>query len=61
VFTQRRKTMSNALAPLAAAYGGDAQAMLAKAELDPRRRPETFTLAEYARLADALPRRLGMR
>jgi 16S rRNA (adenine1518-N6/adenine1519-N6)-dimethyltransferase len=53
-FTQRRKTMANALTPLATSRGQDAHAALATAGLDPRRRPETFTLAEYARLADAL-------
>lgn len=54
VFTQRRKTMSNALAPLAASRGLDAHDVLATAGLDPRRRPETFTLGEYASLANAL-------
>ncbi len=54
VFTQRRKTMSNALASLASSRGVDAHDALAKAGLDPKRRPETFTLTEYARLADAL-------
>jgi 16S rRNA (adenine1518-N6/adenine1519-N6)-dimethyltransferase len=56
VFTQRRKTMSNALAPLASSRGLDAHAVLAMAGLDPRRRPETFTLTEYASLAGALAR-----
>lgn len=54
VFTQRRKTMGNALAPLASSRGRDAHVLLAAAELDARRRPETLTLAEYARLADVL-------
>jgi 16S rRNA (adenine1518-N6/adenine1519-N6)-dimethyltransferase len=54
VFTQRRKTMSNALAPLASARGKDARAILAAAGLEPTRRPETFTLIEYATLADVL-------
>jgi 16S rRNA (adenine1518-N6/adenine1519-N6)-dimethyltransferase len=56
VFTQRRKTLSNALAPLASSRGQDAQGILAALGMDPRRRPETFTLAEYASLADALGR-----
>ena len=56
VFTQRRKTISNALTPLATSRGVDARAVLAKAGLDPMRRPETFTLTEYAGLADALGR-----
>jgi 16S rRNA (adenine1518-N6/adenine1519-N6)-dimethyltransferase len=54
VFTQRRKTMSNALEPLASARGKDARAILAAAGLEPRRRPETFTLTEYATLAAVL-------
>jgi 16S rRNA (adenine1518-N6/adenine1519-N6)-dimethyltransferase len=54
VFTQRRKTMSNALAPLAASLGRRARDVLAGAGLDPARRPETLTLAEYARLAAGL-------
>ncbi len=56
VFTQRRKTMGNALASLASARGRDAHELLSAAGLDARRRPETFTLAEYAGLADALVR-----
>ena len=51
VFTQRRKTMSNALAPFASARGLDLRLVLAEAALDPSRRPETFTLSDYARLA----------
>jgi 16S rRNA (adenine1518-N6/adenine1519-N6)-dimethyltransferase len=56
VFTQRRKTMSNALAPFASSRGQDAHELLTAARLDPKRRPETFTLAEYARLASTLVR-----
>jgi 16S rRNA (adenine1518-N6/adenine1519-N6)-dimethyltransferase len=54
VFTQRRKTLSNALTPLASSRGQDVRAVLAAVGLDPRRRPETFTLAEFASLADAM-------
>jgi 16S rRNA (adenine1518-N6/adenine1519-N6)-dimethyltransferase len=54
VFTQRRKTMSNALEPLASARGKDARAILAAAGLEATRRPETFTLTEYATLAAVL-------
>ena len=56
VFTRRRKTLSNAL--LAFEPGSQtplpqpAEA-LARAELDGTRRPETLTIAEFARLADA--------
>jgi 16S rRNA (adenine1518-N6/adenine1519-N6)-dimethyltransferase len=54
VFTQRRKTLGNALAPFATARGVDPRAALAEAGVDPRRRPETLTLADAARLADVL-------
>jgi 16S rRNA (adenine1518-N6/adenine1519-N6)-dimethyltransferase len=55
VFTRRRKTMSNALlaldgSKLAATRPADA---LAAADLDGARRPETLSIAEFARLADA--------
>lgn len=52
VFTQRRKTLGNALKPFAATRGRDAGAALAAAGIDARRRPETLQLAEFARLAD---------
>jgi 16S rRNA (adenine1518-N6/adenine1519-N6)-dimethyltransferase len=54
IFSQRRKTLSNALKPFAAIRGLDAAAMLREANLDGRRRPETLDLAELARLT--LPR-----
>lgn len=48
-FGQRRKTLRNALS---AGFGGDAAtAMLERAEIDPRRRAETLSLDEFARLA----------
>jgi len=55
VFTRRRKTMANALlaldgSNLAATRPADA---LAAAELDGTRRPETLSIAEFVRLADA--------
>jgi len=50
VFTRRRKTLANALA---AVPNGTAGA-LSRAGLDGRRRPETLTVPEFARLADAL-------
>ena len=52
MFTQRRKTLSNALAPFAVEVGLESAAVLSTAELDPRRRPETLELAEIARLAN---------
>jgi 16S rRNA (adenine1518-N6/adenine1519-N6)-dimethyltransferase len=54
VFTQRRKTMANALEPMASARSKDARTILAAAGLEPTRRPETFTLMEYATLAAVL-------
>ena len=52
VFTQRRKTLGNALGPFARAHGQDAAAALAAAGIDARRRAETLQLSEFARLAD---------
>jgi 16S rRNA (adenine1518-N6/adenine1519-N6)-dimethyltransferase len=56
VFTRRRKTLSNAL--LAVEKRGreslsERVSSLEQAGLDGRRRPETLTVAEFARLADA--------
>ena len=59
-FQQRRKTLANALRPLASAPGPDAAepvdvaAALAGLGIDPMRRPETLTGEEYVRLAEAL-------
>ena len=54
VFTQRRKTLANALKRYAAAGGRSAAEVLEEAGIDPRRRPETVTLAEFASLANRL-------
>lgn len=53
MFTQRRKTLANALKPFAGARGVSAATALAAAGIDPSRRPETLQLTELARLADA--------
>ena len=50
MFTQRRKTLANALSAFAAAHGLDAAAILGLESIDPRRRPETLDLVELARL-----------
>jgi 16S rRNA (adenine1518-N6/adenine1519-N6)-dimethyltransferase len=50
VFTQRRKQLGNALAPLT----GDPRAVLSALDIDPRRRPETLSPADFVRLARAL-------
>lgn len=52
MFTQRRKTLSNALKPFADSRRRDASAALAAAAIDPGRRPETLQLDELARLAE---------
>jgi 16S rRNA (adenine1518-N6/adenine1519-N6)-dimethyltransferase len=53
MFTQRRKTLSNALKPYADTRGRSAGEALTAAGIDPTRRPETLTLPELARLATA--------
>jgi len=52
VFTRRRKTLANAL--LAYTDAPRAAAALAAAGLDGRNRPETRSVADFARLSDAL-------
>jgi 16S rRNA (adenine1518-N6/adenine1519-N6)-dimethyltransferase len=52
-FQQRRKTLANALRPLVS-DASDLPARLTALDVDPTRRPETLTGAEYVRLADAL-------
>jgi 16S rRNA (adenine1518-N6/adenine1519-N6)-dimethyltransferase len=54
IFTQRRKTLLNALRPFAEPLAADPAAALASAGIDPRRRPETLDLPELARLASNL-------
>ena len=56
VFTQRRKMLSTSLGALARGEGADAADWLRAAAVDGSRRPETLTLAEFARLADAARR-----
>jgi 16S rRNA (adenine1518-N6/adenine1519-N6)-dimethyltransferase len=56
VFTQRRKTVGNALKPFAAETGADAAAALRDAGIDPQRRPETLELGEFAALSNVLAR-----
>jgi 16S rRNA (adenine1518-N6/adenine1519-N6)-dimethyltransferase len=51
-FNQRRKILANAMKPFAMAAQVPLPDVLAKAGLDPRRRPETLALAEWIRLAD---------
>lgn len=51
MFTQRRKTLLNALRPYADAHRRAAGSALSAAGIDPGRRPETLTLPELIRLA----------
>jgi 16S rRNA (adenine1518-N6/adenine1519-N6)-dimethyltransferase len=53
VFTQRRKMLAVSLGALAKGEGADAAGWLRAADIDGTRRPETLTLEEFARLADA--------
>jgi len=52
VFTHRRKTLANALREFADAHSRPAVEALAKAGIDPRRRPETLGLSELAALTE---------
>src|SRR5262245_11867516 len=54
VFTRRRKTLANALLAFPPAVRRSPATALKAADLDGRRRPETLTVAEFARLADVL-------
>ena len=53
MFTQRRKTVANALGTFAQEIGIAASPVLASIGIDPRRRPETLEVIEIARLADS--------
>jgi 16S rRNA (adenine1518-N6/adenine1519-N6)-dimethyltransferase len=54
IFHQRRKTMLNALRPVAASFGRDPAELLERVQLDGARRPGTLALEEMARLARAV-------
>jgi 16S rRNA (adenine1518-N6/adenine1519-N6)-dimethyltransferase len=51
-FNQRRKQLQNSLRPVCT----EAAALLRSVDIDPTRRPETLTLAEFAALSNALGR-----
>jgi len=57
VFTRRRKTLANALLAFPPAVRLSPQDALGAAHLDGRRRPETLSVAEFARLSDVLTER----
>jgi 16S rRNA (adenine1518-N6/adenine1519-N6)-dimethyltransferase len=54
IFLQRRKTLANALRPVAEALGHPAGQLLERAGVDGRLRPEALTLADIARLTRAV-------
>jgi 16S rRNA (adenine1518-N6/adenine1519-N6)-dimethyltransferase len=54
VFLQRRKTLLNALKPVADSFNRSAAEVIERAGVDPSKRPETLTLEEMARLARAV-------
>jgi 16S rRNA (adenine1518-N6/adenine1519-N6)-dimethyltransferase len=54
LFTRRRKTMSNALGAYAGLGAARATQVLMEIGIDPRRRPQTLTIGEFATLARRL-------
>lgn len=54
VFLQRRKTLLNALRPVADSLGRSAPEIIERAGVDPTRRPQTLTLDDMARLSRAV-------
>jgi 16S rRNA (adenine1518-N6/adenine1519-N6)-dimethyltransferase len=54
LFLQRRKTLANALKPVAASFGRTPSEILERARLDGGRRPETLTVEDVARLSQAV-------
>jgi 16S rRNA (adenine1518-N6/adenine1519-N6)-dimethyltransferase len=54
MFTQRRKTVLNALRPFAASIGADAAAALSQAGIDTAGRPETLDLDRLLAVAQSL-------
>ena len=54
IFLQRRKTLANALRPVADALGRSSAELLERADVDGRLRPEALTLDQIARLSRAV-------
>ena len=54
LFLQRRKTVGNALKPVADSLGRSAAELIERARVDPSRRPETLSLDDIARLSRAV-------
>jgi 16S rRNA A1518/A1519 N6-dimethyltransferase RsmA/KsgA/DIM1 with predicted DNA glycosylase/AP lyase activity len=54
IFLQRRKTLANALRPVAESLGHPPEQLLERAGVDGRLRPEALTLADIGRLSRAV-------
>jgi 16S rRNA (adenine1518-N6/adenine1519-N6)-dimethyltransferase len=54
VFLRRRKTLLNALVPVASSFGRSAPEVIERAGVDGTKRPQTLTVHEMARLARAV-------
>jgi len=54
LFQQRRKTLLNAMRPVAAEFGRSAEQTLSRAGLSAAQRPETLTVDDMARLTRAV-------
>ena len=54
VFIHRRKTLLNALRPLASSLGRSAEEVIRQAGLDPSQRPQTLTVPDVVRLSRAV-------
>ena len=54
IFTRRRKTLANALKPVADSVGRSAAELIERAKVDAGKRPEALTLDDFARLARAM-------
>jgi 16S rRNA (adenine1518-N6/adenine1519-N6)-dimethyltransferase len=54
LFLQRRKTLANALKPVADSVGRSVAELIERAQVDARLRPEALTLTDMARLARAM-------
>ena len=54
LFLQRRKTVGNALVPVADSFGRSAAEVIERAGLDPSKRPQQLTVADMASLARAV-------
>ena len=54
LFLQRRKTVANALKPVADSIGRSATELIEQARVDAKKRPEALTLDDFARLARAM-------